>query len=97
MSSSPWERLWNGDEDVATPFHVGGVSRSQTIEGRVPSPGGGGRDAPRRFLETRNWKRDPEAPEGRWRLKRNVTERNVRAQSGLRGQDSTSAFLSFGF
>jgi hypothetical protein len=27
MSSSPWEWLWNGDEDVATPFHVGAVSR----------------------------------------------------------------------
>jgi hypothetical protein len=24
MSSSPWERVWNGDEDVATPFHAGG-------------------------------------------------------------------------
>ena len=23
MSSSPWEWLWNGDEDVDTPFHVG--------------------------------------------------------------------------
>ena len=23
MSSSPWERFWNGDEDVATPFHAG--------------------------------------------------------------------------
>jgi hypothetical protein len=23
MSSSPWERLWNGDEDVAAPFRVG--------------------------------------------------------------------------
>jgi hypothetical protein len=22
MSSSPWERLWTGDEDVATPFPV---------------------------------------------------------------------------
>jgi len=22
-SSSPWERPWNGDEDVATPFHAG--------------------------------------------------------------------------
>jgi hypothetical protein len=27
MSSSPWEWLWNGDEDVATPFHAGEVSR----------------------------------------------------------------------
>ena len=27
MSSSPCERLWNGDEDVATPFHAGAVSR----------------------------------------------------------------------
>jgi hypothetical protein len=27
MSSSPRERLWNGDEDVATPFHAGAVSR----------------------------------------------------------------------
>ena len=27
MSSSPWERLWNGDEDVATPFHAEEVSR----------------------------------------------------------------------
>jgi hypothetical protein len=27
MSSSPWEWLWNGDEDVATPFHAGTVSR----------------------------------------------------------------------
>jgi hypothetical protein len=27
MSSSPWEWLWNGDEDVATPFHAGAVSR----------------------------------------------------------------------
>jgi hypothetical protein len=23
MSSSPWEWLWNGDEDVATPFLAG--------------------------------------------------------------------------
>ncbi len=27
MSSSPWERLWNGDEDVATPFPAAAVSR----------------------------------------------------------------------
>ncbi len=27
ISSSPCERLWNGDEDVATPFHAGAVSR----------------------------------------------------------------------
>jgi hypothetical protein len=27
MSSSPWEWLWNGDEDVATPFHAGAVSQ----------------------------------------------------------------------
>ncbi len=27
MSSSPWEWLWNGDEDVASPFHAGAVSR----------------------------------------------------------------------
>jgi hypothetical protein len=26
MSSSPWEWLWNGDEDVATPFLTGAVS-----------------------------------------------------------------------
>jgi hypothetical protein len=25
MSSSPWEWLWNGDEDVATPLHAGAV------------------------------------------------------------------------
>jgi hypothetical protein len=23
MSPSPWERLWNGDEDVTAPFRVG--------------------------------------------------------------------------
>jgi hypothetical protein len=27
MSSSPWEWLCNGDEDVATPFLTGAVSR----------------------------------------------------------------------
>jgi hypothetical protein len=27
MSSSPWERLRNGDEDVATPFHGVAVLR----------------------------------------------------------------------
>ncbi len=27
MSSSPCGKLWNGDEDVATPFHEGAVSR----------------------------------------------------------------------
>ena len=27
MSSSPWEWLWNGDEDVATPLPAGAVSR----------------------------------------------------------------------
>ncbi len=27
MSSSPWEWLWNGDEDVASPFHARAVSR----------------------------------------------------------------------
>ncbi len=27
MSSSPWERLWNGDEDVATPLRAGAISR----------------------------------------------------------------------
>ena len=27
MSSSPWEWLWNGDEDVATPFLAGAGSR----------------------------------------------------------------------
>jgi hypothetical protein len=26
MSSSRWEWLWNGDEDVATPLHAGAVS-----------------------------------------------------------------------
>jgi hypothetical protein len=26
MSSSPWERLWNGDGDVATPVKVGALS-----------------------------------------------------------------------
>ena len=26
MSASPWERLWNGDEDVAFPFLAGAVS-----------------------------------------------------------------------
>jgi hypothetical protein len=30
MSSSPWEWLWNGDEDVATPLHAGG-RRSLTL------------------------------------------------------------------
>jgi hypothetical protein len=27
MSSSPWEQLGNGDEDVASPFHAGVGSR----------------------------------------------------------------------
>jgi hypothetical protein len=31
MSSSPWEWLWNGDEDVATPFHPGAVSRCAPV------------------------------------------------------------------
>jgi hypothetical protein len=34
MSSSPWEWLWNGDEDVATPFLAGVVSRSTPGSGR---------------------------------------------------------------
>jgi hypothetical protein len=25
MSPSTWKRLWNGDEDVATPFHAAAV------------------------------------------------------------------------
>jgi hypothetical protein len=33
MSSSPWVWLWNGDEDVATPFLMGAVSRC------APRPG----------------------------------------------------------
>jgi hypothetical protein len=32
MSSSPWEWLRNGDEDVATPFHAGAGGRSLKIE-----------------------------------------------------------------
>jgi hypothetical protein len=38
-SSSPWEWLWNGDEDVATPFLTGAVSRCALAAGpsfRVP-------------------------------------------------------------
>jgi hypothetical protein len=33
MSSSPCEKLWNGDEDVATPFHAGAVSRCALVDG----------------------------------------------------------------
>jgi hypothetical protein len=33
MSSSPWEWLWNGDEDVATPSHKGAGARS--AHGRI--------------------------------------------------------------
>jgi hypothetical protein len=33
MSSSPWERLWNGDEDVASPFRVGGSFKIHTSVG----------------------------------------------------------------
>jgi hypothetical protein len=38
MSSSPWEGLWKGDEDVATPSHAGAVSGLQCIR-RVRAPG----------------------------------------------------------
>jgi hypothetical protein len=38
MSSSPWEGLWNGDEDVATPSPGGAVSGLQYIR-RVRAPG----------------------------------------------------------
>ena len=46
MSSSPWERFWNGDEDVATPFHAGpshDVPRLQTPSSRGIDNGGTGR------------------------------------------------------
>jgi hypothetical protein len=33
MSSSPWEWVWNGDEDVATPFHTGAASRGCPTDG----------------------------------------------------------------
>ena len=36
MSSSPWERLWNGDEDVATPFHAGGSVDMRPLEPTHP-------------------------------------------------------------
>jgi hypothetical protein len=38
MSSSPWEWLWNGDEDVATPFHAGAVSRGARLKAGCPHP-----------------------------------------------------------
>jgi choline dehydrogenase-like flavoprotein len=38
MSSSPFERLWNGDEDVAIPFHTGAVSRCATKSPAGVSP-----------------------------------------------------------
>jgi hypothetical protein len=38
MSSSPWEWLWNGDEEVATPFLAGAVSRCALCAG-APSRG----------------------------------------------------------
>ncbi len=44
MSSSPWEWFWNGDEDVATPFLTGAVSRCArqrrrclTVLGQIPT------------------------------------------------------------
>ena len=36
MSSSPWERFWNGDEDVATPFTS---STSPHLPSRQAAPG----------------------------------------------------------
>ena len=48
MSSSPWERLWNGDEDVTAPFQMGAVSRC--APGQV-SRGGGGRGLPLEGLD----------------------------------------------
>jgi hypothetical protein len=33
MSSLPWERLWNGDEDVATPSMSGAAMSSSFEEG----------------------------------------------------------------
>jgi hypothetical protein len=33
MSSSPWEWLWNGDEDVATPLNAGAVSKCARAAG----------------------------------------------------------------
>ncbi len=58
MSSSPWEWLWNGDEDVATPLHAGAVLWEEfeavaglklktwnSSLGRVPTPGDGHRFA----------------------------------------------------
>jgi hypothetical protein len=35
MSSSPWEWVWNGDEDVATPFHAGAASRGCLTDGQA--------------------------------------------------------------
>ena len=40
MSSSPWERLWKGDEDVATPFLAGAVSRCARAGGGGEAGGG---------------------------------------------------------
>ena len=33
MSSSPWERLWNGDEDLATSFHGAVLGFAPPCEG----------------------------------------------------------------
>ncbi len=38
MSSSPWERLWNGDEDVATPFHWGQCQDAPALVERSTPP-----------------------------------------------------------
>jgi hypothetical protein len=36
MSSSPWEWLWNGDEDVATPFgNANGAAMSSAPRERL--------------------------------------------------------------
>jgi hypothetical protein len=37
MSSSPWEKLGNGDEDVATPFNAGAESRCAHAPGTMAS------------------------------------------------------------
>jgi hypothetical protein len=38
MSSSPWERLWNGDEDVATPFRMKLETENFELTPAKPSP-----------------------------------------------------------
>ncbi len=51
MSSSPWEWLWNGNEDVATPFHLGAVSISALFNPEGLGAGSpGSRSAPREWM-----------------------------------------------